>query len=80
MGSMSLAEFRQHCNEWFGDFTVQCGDWEQIASPSLTSADLGDRAGGAVVGADGRGRRQLGATQMGRVFISKNVDAASPTA
>ena len=26
-GSMSIAELRQHCNEWFGDFSVTCGDW-----------------------------------------------------
>ena len=49
MGTMTIAELRQHCNEWFGDFAVQCGDWEQIASPSLTAAALGDRAGGSVV-------------------------------
>ncbi len=49
MGTMTIAELRQHCNEWFGDFAVQCGDWEQIASPSLSAAALGDRAGGSVV-------------------------------
>ena len=49
MGTMTLAEFRQHCNEWFGDFAVQCGDWEQVASPALSAAALGDRDGGSVV-------------------------------
>jgi hypothetical protein len=48
MGTMTVDEFRQHCNEWFGDFAVQCGDWEQIASPRLTSSLRGDRSGGAV--------------------------------
>jgi hypothetical protein len=48
MGTMTLDEFRGHCNEWFGDFTVQCGDWVQIASPSLVSSSRGDRAGGAM--------------------------------
>ena len=32
MGTMSLAEFRQHCNEWFGDFTVVCGDWVALGA------------------------------------------------
>jgi hypothetical protein len=80
MGSMSLAEFRQHCNEWFGDFTVQCGDWEQIASPSLTAAALGDREGGSVVAVERTAADTStgwAATQTGRVFISKNIDAPS---
>jgi hypothetical protein len=78
MGSMSLAEFRQHCNEWFGDFTVTCGDWAQIASPSLGSAARGDRAGGAVAAVErttGDTSTAWAATTTGRVFISKNVDA-----
>ena len=28
MGSMTMAEFQGHCNEFTGDFTVQCGDWQ----------------------------------------------------
>ncbi|HEY3311338.1 MAG TPA: hypothetical protein VGK00_06820 [Anaerolineales bacterium] len=78
MGNMTLTEFRQHCNEWFGDFSIQCGDWEPIANPRLNSSALGDRAGGSVVAIE----RALSdtstawaATQTGRVFISKNVDA-----
>ena len=27
LGTMTLAEANQHCNEWTGDFAVQCGDW-----------------------------------------------------
>jgi len=75
---MDLATFRQHCNEWFGDFTVICGDWVQIASPSLNSAALGDRAGGSVVAVErtvADTSTAWAATQTGRVFISKNVDA-----
>jgi hypothetical protein len=78
MGTMTQAEFRQHCNEWYGDFTVVCGDWEQIASPSLTSAALGDRAGGAVAAierATSDTSTAWAATTTGRLFVSKNVDA-----
>jgi hypothetical protein len=78
MGSMTLADFRAHCNEWTGDFTVQCGDWEQIASPALTSDALGDRAGGSVVAVERTSAdtsTAWAATQTGRLFISKNGDA-----
>jgi hypothetical protein len=78
MGSMTLEEFRGHCNEWFGDFAVTCGDWAQIASPSLVSAALGTRAGSAVSAVE-RARTDAStawaSTGTGRVFISKNVDA-----
>jgi hypothetical protein len=83
MGTMTLAEFRQHCNEWFGDFTVICGDWVQIASPSLNSAVRGTRAGGSVAAFE----RTTGDTSTawvgnstGRVFVSKNVDAEPASA
>jgi hypothetical protein len=83
MGTMSVAEFRSHCNEWFGDFTVQCGDWVPIASPSLTAAARGTRSGGSVV----QVRRTKAdtstlwaATTAGRVFISKNADAEPQSA
>jgi hypothetical protein len=75
---MSLEEFRYQCNEWYGAFQVQCGDWEQIASPSLNAAGWGDRAGGSVVAierATSDTSTAWAATQTGRVFISKNVDA-----
>jgi len=78
MGSMTLDEFRYQCNEWYGRFEVVCGDWEQIASPSLNSSALGDRAGGSVVAverAKGDTSTAWAATQTGRLFISKNVDA-----
>ena len=32
MGDMTLDEFRQHCNECFGDFTATCGDWEPLGA------------------------------------------------
>jgi hypothetical protein len=78
MGSMTLAEFRQHCNEWTGDFTVVCGDWTPLGSTRLTNAAFGDRAGGNVVAVE-RARSDTStlwaATSTGRVFVSKNADA-----
>jgi hypothetical protein len=78
MGSMSVAEFREQCNEWFGRFEVICGDWVQIATPSLNSAARGDRAGGSVAAVErttADTSTAWAATITGRVFISKNVDA-----
>ena len=79
MGTMTLAEFRGHCNEWTGDFAVTCGDWVQIAAPALTAAALGTRAGSAVSAVEravGDTGTAWAATGAGRVFISKNVAAA----
>lgn len=83
MGSMTLAEFRSRCNEWYGDFTVQCGDWVEIANPRLNSTTLGNRSGGSL----SQVRRTKAdtatgwaATSTGRVFVSKNVDAEPSTA
>ena len=81
---MTIAEAQQHCNEWTGDFAVQCGDWAR-ARP-----DPADRAPPGATGpaarrrgrADDRrharppGRRR----RTGRVFISKNVDAEPASA
>ncbi len=88
MGSMSLAELRQHCNEWFGDFSVVCGDWQPLGIPGaagrLTGAAYGtDRAGGfvaAVERATADTSTLWAATQTGRVFISRNADADPVTA
>jgi hypothetical protein len=78
MGTMSLTEFREQCNEWYGAFAVICGDWEELGPTRLTSAGWGDRAGGAVVAIErvaSDSSTAWVATQTGRVFISKNVDA-----
>ena len=78
MGTMTVDEFRGHCNEWFGDFTVICGDWVQIASPSLTSALRGTRSGGSVAALErtkGDTSTAWAGNSLGRVFVSKNVDA-----
>jgi hypothetical protein len=62
LGSMTREELRAHCNEWTGDFTVACGDWEPLGGPGaaarLTCSSAGpatptcphgsDRAGGVV--------------------------------
>ncbi len=83
MGTMTLAEFRQHCNEWFGDFAVACGDWAALGPDRLTSATLGDRSGGALAAVErtvGDTSTLWAATSTGRVFISKNVDAEPASA
>ena len=77
MGSMSLSEFRSHCNEFTGDFAVTCGDWAKLGVLRLTSSAFGNRAGGNVA-ALSRGTGDTStlwaATTTGRVFISKNAD------
>jgi hypothetical protein len=79
LGTMTVAEANQHCNEWTGDFTVQCGDWAELGQVRLPSPDWGDRAGGNVAQIE-RTTADTGtawaATTTGRVFVTKNVDAA----
>jgi hypothetical protein len=68
----------QHCNEFTGDFTVQCGDWEFLDGATLTSATRGTRSGGSIgwVSRTTSDSSTLwAATIRGRVFISKNADA-----
>ena len=78
MGSMTLAELRQHCNENTGDFTVPCGDWVALGPTALTAAGWGDRAGGAMAAVE-RATTDTStlwaATTNGRVFITSNADA-----
>ena len=62
-----------------------CDDWQPLGDPGangqLTSPVLGDRAGGTVAVVE-RGKNDVNtlwvATSTGRVFISKNADAANP--
>ena len=78
LGTMTIAEAQQHCNEWTGDFAVVCGDWAQLGTVRLTVATFGDRAGGnmaAVERTTADTSSAWAATTTGRVFISKNVDA-----
>ena len=44
IGSMSVADYRQHCNEWTGDFVVQCGDWVPLG-PSGTGGYVSGTSG-----------------------------------
>jgi hypothetical protein len=77
LGTMTMAEAQQHCNSWFGDFTVVCGDWAELGPNRLTSAFWGDRTGGNVAAIErttADTSTAWAATTTGRVFISKNVD------
>lgn len=82
LGTMTVAEANQHCNEWTGDFTVQCGDWAELGPVRLMNAAWGDRAGGNVAAIE-RTKADTGtawaATTTGRVFVTKNVDAPGVT-
>lgn len=83
LGSMTYAEAQEQCNTWTGKFEVQCGDWVQIATPSLTAAAWGDRGGGAVAAVERTAAdtsTAWAATTTGRVFITKNVDAEPASA
>jgi len=78
LGSMTLAQANQHCNEWTGDFTVQCGDWAPLGPTPLTSAAWGTRAGGTMSSVERTAadtNTGWAATSTGRIFVSKNVDA-----
>jgi hypothetical protein len=78
MGTMTLAELRQHCNELTGDFAVPCGDWVELGPTPLTAAGWGDRTGGAMAAVE-RATTDTStlwaATTNGRVFITSNSDA-----
>ena len=78
MGTMTLAELRQHCNELTGDFAVPCGDWVELGPTALTAAGWGDRSGGAMAAVE-RATTDTStlwaATTNGRVFITDNADA-----
>ena len=85
----SQASLDLHCNQFTGDFTITCGDWVELGSPTGLSDPHGDltstfwgatRTGGFVV-AVSRAPSDTGtlwaATRVGRVFISKNADSVS---
>ncbi len=71
-----------HCNEFFGDFTVSCGDWEALGVPTLTGTAFGDdkrTPTGNYIVALARGSSNVdtlwAATRRGRVYISTNAGA-----
>jgi hypothetical protein len=79
-GSQAFLEL--HCNEFFGDFTVECGDWQPLggAAGDLTTGPSSDKGTGYVVAterADSDSQTLWAATRRGRVFVSKNAGAAA---
>jgi hypothetical protein len=75
----------QHCNEFTGDFAVQCGDWVTVGQ-DLSGAAFGASKGGttpaanyvvALSRAPGDANTLWAATRRGRVFVSSNGDAAA---
>ena len=72
------AYLETHCNEFFGDFTVQCGDWVPLGGSTLTGAAYGtDKVGSYVVAiarAASAGSPLWVATRRGRLLLSKNAD------
>ena len=74
----SQAYLETHCNEFFGDFTVQCGDWVPLGGPTLTGSAYGTSKGGsyvvAISRAPSRGSPLWVATRRGRLFVSMNAD------
>ena len=71
---MSVDEFRQHCNGWYGDFLIpQCGDWEQVSPLLGTSVSAVERVASDTSAA-------WMALANGRVYVSRNVDAEPASA
>lgn len=83
------AYLQTHCNEYFGDFAVTCGDWAPLGGPagSNTAGDLVgtaygvDKFGSYVVaiarGATAAAPLWIG-TRRGRLFVSANPNASDP--
>jgi hypothetical protein len=70
----------QHCNEFFGDFTVSCGDWVPLGA-DLTKSGFGATRTGGNVALIARSTGDKGtlwaATNRGRVFMSSNASVAN---
>ncbi len=81
----------QHCNEFTGDFSVTCGDWQRLGGGALNGpGDLSgttygsDNAGAgnyvvALTHAQRKTNVLWAATRRGRLFISTNANAADPS-
>ncbi len=89
LGSLTLKQLREFCNEWTGTFpaNVTCGDWVPLGNSGptgrLSSTAYGTRAGGAVAAVErarGDASTLWAATNLGRVFVSKNANAEPATA
>lgn len=81
LGDRTLEEAQRICNTWDGTFEAQCGDWEPAGARPLTGKSWGDRVGGGMAAVE-RATSDRGtawsATTTGRLFVSTNVDAATP--
>lgn len=75
------AYLEANCSEFTTSAAApDCGDWQRLGSGLLTASGLGDRAGGAVAAVErtpSDTNTLWSATSTGRVFISKNADAAT---
>jgi hypothetical protein len=75
-----------HCNEFFGDFAVQCGNWVPIGQ-DLTGTAFGTDKNPGPSGYVVATRRAAGdngtlwvGLRRGRVFVSSNANNATPSA
>ncbi|NVO06918.1 MAG: exo-alpha-sialidase, partial [Rhodoferax sp.] len=75
-GARSFLE--QHGNEFTGDFTVACGDWNPLGTALLTGSAYGADKGGSYVVAIARAPALNTplwvATRLGRLMVSMNAD------
>lgn len=80
LGTRTQEEAQRDCNSWTRSYEIQCGDWVQVGTKPLPGAEWGDRAGGAVsvITRSAADTTTLwAATNRGRVFITRNADAAA---
>jgi hypothetical protein len=72
-----------HCNEFFGDFSVPCGDWVAIGQDLSSTAFGTDKAPGQYVVATVRAPSDHGTLwaglRRGRVFVASNADDTTPS-
>jgi hypothetical protein len=75
-----------HCNEFFGDFAVPCGNWAAIGQ-DLASTTFGTDKNPGATGYIVATQRAAGdhgtlwaGLRRGRVFVSSNADNATPSA
>jgi hypothetical protein len=84
LGSRTIEQANEACNEWTGTGAASsCGDFARLGPTPLTAAAWGSRAGPAVAAIErttADTSTAWAATSTGRVFISKNVDAEPASA
>lgn len=76
------AYLEQHCNEFTGDFSTTCGDWQPLGQDLTGSAFGTDKSGGYVVAitrSTTDSATMWVATRRGRIFVTHNADAADPS-